>query len=252
MLLPDFIIAGVAKGGTTPLWYNLDKHPEINMMTKSETSIEMNFWGGGKTWEKGLKWYSKRCVKGKINGEKTPLYLQRESSIRGMKRHIPNAKIILCLRNPTDRAYSNFQMNRKAGKVLSFTLKVFKDRYNGDGRYYNRMKKNLLPFYDKSQIHICIMEWMKSNTTEEMKKVFEFLGVSDLNLPRKEVDGVLLRHRSRQEDIQKNKEEKYYRVWSKHKETLGGSLRQEIIGLYRPYNKKLFNFLGYKVKEWNR
>jgi len=252
MILPDFIIAGVAKGGTTPLWYNLDKHPEINMMTKSKTSIEMNFWGGGRTWGKGLEWYSSRCVAGKLNGEKTPLYLQRNSSIRIMNRYIPNAKIILCLRNPVDRAFSNFQMNRKAGKVSVFNFNVFQDRYDADGRYFAKMKKNLLPFFDKSQIHICIMEWMKANTTEEMKKVFSFLGISDLNLPRKEVHGVILRNRSRQEDIKKNREEKYYRVWSKHKERLGGPLREKLLSHYKPYNQKLFKFLGHKVKEWNR
>jgi hypothetical protein len=55
MPLPKIIICGVAKGGTTALWYNLDKHPEIHMATRTDTSIEMHFWGS-KFRHKGLDW----------------------------------------------------------------------------------------------------------------------------------------------------------------------------------------------------
>ena len=49
MKLPDFIIVGATKCGTTALWYNIDKHPAITMAMKSATSFEMNFFGGKKT-----------------------------------------------------------------------------------------------------------------------------------------------------------------------------------------------------------
>ena len=60
MKFPDFIIIGAAKCGTTALWMNLDKHPEINMGRKGYSSIEVHFWGY-KFGEKvliGIKTYS--------------------------------------------------------------------------------------------------------------------------------------------------------------------------------------------------
>jgi len=249
MKLPDFIIAGSNKCGTTAMWYNLDKHPDIHMGTKTDTSIEVHFWDG-KMFSKGLDWYRSRFTGHKLNGEKTPRYIRKRGWMHRMHQFLPNIKLIFCFRNPVDRAYSSFQMNRNNGKVKNFNSDTFKKLYASHGKYYHQLERNVMPFFKRSQIHICITEYLKKNTTEEMRKVFEFLGVSDLNLPRKEIHGVLLKHRSRQEDIQKSRQEPYYRVWSKHKGVLSGDLRQEVLDFYKPHNQALFDFLGYEIEEW--
>jgi hypothetical protein len=249
-MLPDFIIIGTTKGGTTALWYNLDKHPDITMATKSPDSIELNFWAG-KTRKRGIEWYESRFKGSKLNGEKTPAYLEKKGCIRQIHNFIPECKLILCLRNPVDRAYSNFQMNRNKGKVREFNLNAFKKRYSRSGKYFNHIQSNVLPFFKKSNLHVVVTEWMKEDPTTEMKKVFDFLGVNDLALPKKIIGGVLLKNRTRQEDIKKNKGEDYYRVWSKHTEVLKGPMRKEILNFYKDFNNQLFNFLGYEIKEWN-
>jgi len=273
MKLPDFLIIGGAKCGTAALWYNLDKHPDVSMATKNDHNIELNFWGG-KARPKGLKWYSSRFGTGLV-GEKTPAYCSNAQSLIEAREHIPNAKLIYCVRNPVDRAYSNFQMKRKQmekknGVVPEFNYEVFMSRYASAGNYIDSIINRVLPNFDREQLYICIMEHMKSNSTEEMAKVFDFLGVSDLALEPKilkispngssilsvyvdhPLHGKLLRNRTRQEDIKLNREENYYRVWSKYTEKLDGPLRQKIIDYYKPLNQKLYDFLGYTIKEWGK
>lgn len=239
MILPKIIICGVAKAGTTALFYNMDKHPEIHMATRTDTSIEMHFWGS-KFRHKGLEWYSSRFKEGFIGGEKSTEY-SKGSCLKDMKQHIPDAKLFLCVRNPVDRAYSNYQMHQKKGK--SVPLK----QYMGVGRYINKIN-NILKVFD--DVHIVVCEHMKKDPTTEMKKVFDFIGVEDLALPKKEIDGVLLRNRTRQEDIKASRQEPYYRVWSKHKGRLTGKERQKWLKHFEPYNEKLFEHLGYSIEEW--
>ena len=249
MKFPDFIIIGATKCGTTALWYNLDKHPDIYMATKSHSSIEMNFWGGTK-WANGFDWYKNKFIDDKICGEKTAGYFSNNKALKAMSENIPNLKLFFCIRNPVDRAYSNFQMNRKAGKVSKFNSNVFKKNYAPAGKYINHIQNRVLNFFDRSQLYICITERMKNNTTMEMAKVFSFLGVDDLEFPPKIVHGQLLKTRNRTEDIELNKIEKFYRVWTKHTEKLTGPLRNEALEYFKPYNERLFEFLGYEIEEW--
>lgn len=249
MPLPKIIIIGAAKCGTTALWYNLDKHPDIYMATRTDESIEMHFWQS-KFWSKGLKWYSKKFKKGKINGEKSIEYWNSKPALTEIKKNISDVKLILCVRNPVDRAYSNFQMHRNAGKIRKFDYK----RYLGTGKYIMKIRNKILPIFRDDQLHVCVAEYMKQDPTTEMKKVFEFIGVEDLNLPKKVIDGVLRRDRTRQEDIALNRQEDFYRVWDRwsSKDSLTGASREKLLKIYKSYNEELFKYLGYEVKEWSK
>jgi len=250
MKFPEFIIIGAAKCGTTALWYNLDKHPDIHMTTKSKSSVEMHFWGST-AWKKGFDWYKNHFPDNKLCGEKSISYWIRNKSMRLMKNHIPNAKLILCVRNPVDRAYSNFQMNARSGKVSRFDLKTFKSRYATAGKYINHIENKVLKHFDKEQLCICIQERMKSNITEEMKKVFDFLGVKDLNYKGKEIKPILTAKRTRQEDVALSRSQKTYRVWSRYSGLGPSPMRTEVLKYYKPFNDRLFSYLGYEIEEWN-
>jgi len=252
MKFPDFIIIGATKCGTTALWYNLDKHPDITMARKTLESVEMNFWRGP-CWKKGIDWYkSKFSNKSILAGEKSILYIDKKASMKHIHMNIPKCKLILCVRNPVDRAYSNWQMNFKAKKVSDFTIPLFHARYANTGKFYEHIRLNVLPFFDKSQLHICVCEHMKEKPTKGMKNVFDFLDVDDLALPKKTINPILRAKRTREQDVALNKKEKFYRVWSRHKDKISGSMRQELLEYYKPHNEKLFDFLGYEIKEWNR
>lgn len=250
MKFPEFIIIGAAKCGTTALWYNLDKHPDIHMATRTTNSIEVHFWGFN-NWKNRISWYKGLFPNNKICGEKSVSYWTSSKAIRLMKEYNPNVKLILCIRNPFTRAHSNFQMhNRRTNARLTFP--VFEGRYAGQGKYITHIKNRILKHFPREQLYICVQEKMKVNVTKEMKKVFEFLGVTDLNLPAKEIDPILLKDRTRKEDRELSRKEKFYRVWSRYNRIEDVVLKNQIVKYYNPYNKKLFKFLGYEIKEWNK
>lgn len=251
MKYPDFIIISAFKAGTSALWYNLNKHPKIHMAKKKE-SIEMNFWKST-FYKKGHDWYKSFFKDNLIGGEKTPGYYMSKASMREIYNFIPDCKIILCVRHPVDRAYSQFQMNFKSSATPSnFTMDLFKKRYARDGKYFFHLKKNVMPFFDDSQIYVVVMEKMKSNTTKEMKKLFKFLGVEDLNLPSKKIYEILRQDRTRNEDVALSLTENFYRVWDRHKGKLSGEMRTELLNFYKPYNQELFDYIGYEIKEWRK
>ena len=249
MKLPDIVIIGAPKCGTTALWYNLDKHPDITMATKTQTSVEIHFWGS-RHWKKGFDWYSSLFTGDKLCGEKSVNYWSSARSMRLMKQHIPDAKLFLCIRNPVDRAYSNFQMHARKGKFTHFNFKIFQKLYSNQGMYMQHIEKKVLKFFDKSQLHICVQERMKNNITREMRKAFEFLGVDDLNYKGKEIEPILTAKRTRQEDIALSRSEKTYRVWSRYSGLTDKQLRKQIQTFYKAHNERLFKFLGYEIKEW--
>lgn len=245
MGFPNIIIVGVAKCGTKALWYNLDKHPDICMGVRSDYSIEINFWKD-KFWYKGLDWYLSHFEEGKIGGEKSIHYHNNLSSLKTIKRYIPDVKIIMCVRNPVDRAYSHYQMDNR-GRNTPFDYKPYFNR----GKYIESLRDKVLSVFDKENVHITVAEYMKKDPTKEMGKVFDFIGVSDLAFPKKIISGKLIQDKSnRPQDIEYSRYEQFYRVWSTYKGRLQGEQRRQLIELYRPYNEQLFDYLGYEIKEW--
>jgi hypothetical protein len=246
MKFPEIIIIGNPRCGTTALWYNLDKHPRINMATPKKYKIEMYFWKMQR-WGLGIDWYKKRFT-GELSGEKTTGYSARKKSMKEISKYIPDAKLIICIRNPVDRAYSHYLMNRRSKRVLPrLSYKVLR-RYDFQGSYINQIEKNVLPFFDSSQLKICILEYMKNDLTYEMKKIFEFIGVEDLNYNPQ----IPIRGRNRIEDIKLNHKEKFYRIWSTGPEKLTGSLRSRMVEKFKPLNKRLFDYLGYEIDGWRK
>lgn len=113
MTLPNFLIIGAQKAGTSWLAYQLEKHPEIYLPKK-----EIHYFDKGFNYQKGLSWYEKQfdeVTEQKAIGEKTPEYLWANGE--GWEDHqsdvhqkifqtLPEAKLIVTLRNPVDRAIS--------------------------------------------------------------------------------------------------------------------------------------------------
>ncbi len=245
MKWPDFIIIGGHRCGTTQLFLDLNQHSEITMcrwtpITK-ETGYggtEMAFWAK-KNWDRGIEQY-KKAFNGKICGEKTPTYWASSDSIKRMQEYIPDVKLILCIRNPVDRAYSHFH-------VLSKGRGDVNDYLRG-GMYYQKIIKNILPYFDRSQLHIVVNEWMKKDPNDELRKVHEFLGASSLELPVERVapdKGWIKGKTNLYDDSKKGK----YTVWESGysiPDAGSKSLRKH----FKDHNEKLFKFLGYRIDEW--
>ena len=248
MKFPDFIIIGAPKCGTTPLWFSLDKHPDITMIPRSPGHTEMHFWGKQLFKSKGVEWY-KSLFHGKVCGEKTPGYWIRKQSMLQIKKYIPNVKLIMCVRHPVERAYSNYKMNIKSRKISTpFTEQIFLKRYYDAGKYMYHLNNNVLSIFGKSQLYISITEWMKKDTVNEMNKIYKFLGLSELNIERRIITPDKKPWTTF--DMEEQRKEPWYRVWDQYSETITGPLRNKILQYYKIPNQKLFDFLGYEIKEW--
>ena len=127
-LLPDFILIGAQRSGTTSFFKHLCQHPEVHASFPKEVHFFTN------NYHKGLNWYrshfplatwkikAERDGKQKfITGEATPYYLAHPHAPQRASQVVPNALLIVLLRNPIDRAYSHYQHEVRMGvESLSF------------------------------------------------------------------------------------------------------------------------------------
>ena len=117
MRLPDFIIGGAPRAGTTWLYELLDRHPEIRMAKPLKP--EPKFFLRDDEYDKGLQYYSNRWFDGiddlKIVGEKSTDYLESSAAASRIAKDLPHVKLIFLLREPVSRAYSNYLWSKMNG-----------------------------------------------------------------------------------------------------------------------------------------
>jgi len=198
MALPNLLIVGAAKSGTTSLHNYLNQHPDIFMCSPKEPHFLINKDIGEQRIHKGvidLKDYEDLFVEKdhlKYRGESSVMYLSfPEIAIKNIKHYLADdVKIIIMLRNPVERAYSGYQHVRRYNMMenLSFedALELGEERYQDVknltpasrylelGNYYNQVNLFKKGF---DNIHIVIYDDYKSNFNEELNKIFDYLGV---------------------------------------------------------------------------
>tara|TARA_B110000240_G_scaffold38310_1_gene42463 strand:- start:7768 stop:8676 length:909 start_codon:yes stop_codon:yes gene_type:complete len=207
--LPNFLIVGAAKSGTSSLHNYLNQHPEVFMPSYDKKGMKVKeprflikdlvkhrLHNGVWDWEEYKSLFNN--VKDEVFiGESTVLYLYfYKHAIGNIKKYLgENVKIIIMLRNPTDRAYSAFQhVSRGFKEQNSFeeALEIEEGRldeefsltpmvmYREMGLYYDMVREYKVNFKD---VHIVFYEDFRDDTHGEIKKVFDFLGTTiDTNI----------------------------------------------------------------------
>jgi len=115
--LPDFIIGGAPRSGTTWLYELLDRHPDVYMARPLKP--EPKFFLVDHLYDKGLKFYAETWFAGagdaRLAGEKSTDYLESLEAAERIAKDLPQVKPIFILREPADRAYSNYLWTRMNG-----------------------------------------------------------------------------------------------------------------------------------------
>ena len=202
--LPNFLVVGAAKSGTSSLHNYLNQHPEIFMPSFRDgvnvkepqffvrESVMDRLHSGIWNWQ-DYKDLFFQVKDEKAIGEASVFYLYYfEEAINNIKKYLGDQiKIIIILRNPIDRAYSAYQhVSRSMKEELSFEEaldsekeRLIKDtnitpmiRYYDMGLYYNMVQAYMQNF---NNVHLILHDDFLESTEEEIKKVFNFLGVKD-------------------------------------------------------------------------
>lgn len=212
MVLPNFLLIGAAKSGTSALYNYLGQHPEIYLSPIKgpcffafEDGEKVRFSGPG-----DQSYYDRNVitdlngylslfdsVKNEVAiGEGSVLYLDTPAAPRRIKRYIPDVKLIAVLRNPVDRAFSSFLHLRRNGREpladFAEALRAEETRiksnwqhlwhYKRLGFYYVHLKR----YYDlfhPSQIAVYTYDAFRDHPIEVLQAIFRFLDVGSTFVP---------------------------------------------------------------------
>ncbi len=256
-LSPAFLVAGAQKAGTTTLFHYLIQHPQIVAPRKKEIDY---FWLDH-YYEKGEHWYLDHFPaafshKNKITFEATPHYLFSKKAAERIYKFNKNIKIILLLRDPVERAFSQFQMYQRKRKDKS-ALDISGEKYGGElqvffeqlkspdffrdfdeaiqrewaaiqkgemlapyliaqGFYYQQID-NYLKYFPKEQIRIVYNKNLKSKPEETLNDIMQFLKLKKINW--------------KNFDLKKYNEGKY-------EETISTEIRKLLENIYEKYNTR--------------
>lgn len=181
-MLPDLIVIGAMKSGTTSLYHYLSLHPEIAMAQ----SKELHFFSNEQRWGRGVAWYE-ACFtnEAKIRGEASPSYTKYplvNNVPDRMYSVVPEAKLIYILRDPVNRILSEYVHYRADGtehRTLSKALADLKNnQYVYNSKYYTQLKQ-YLQFYPEANIFVTTLEELNAQPQQTLQDVFRFLDVDD-------------------------------------------------------------------------
>ena len=203
MTLPNFLIIGAAKAGTTALYHYLGQHPQVYVSPEKETNFfafegqKVSFCGPGdaKICESSittLRAYKEQFenVSNEVAiGEASPWYLYSTQAAENIHRHIPSVKLIAVLRNPVDRAFSSYLHPVREGREgLTFEegLSVEEKRiaqgweyiwhYRRAGFYYAQVER-FLNLFRREQVRIYLYDDLLADLDWFLRDVYEFIGV---------------------------------------------------------------------------
>ena len=255
-VLPECFVIGVVRSGTTSLYHYLGQHPCISSSAYDEIGYFDNNYHLGVNWYKSLfptKFTKNKIIKkhGKfLTYDVTPFYIYNSLVARRILASFPRAKIISNLRNPIDRAYSNYILMYQDGdttKTFEEMIQIAMDEieknkaklndevYIADIFYQNILARGFyadqlkiwFEKFQKKQILIIPSEDLALKPDQVLTKVFEFL-----DLPYFKI-----------KDFTRQNKREYH--------PMKDETRKLLVEFYKPHNKKLFDMLGSKF-DWDK
>ena len=204
--LPSFLVIGAYKSGTTALYRYFEQHPDIYMSPIKETNFFAlegtipNYRGPGDakaptnylsiTHIDGYKAQFEAISTETAIGEASPMYLYAPQAAERIHHYIPEARLIVILRQPAARAFSNFLHLVRDGreKTRDFTrawdleqqrinahwAPIWHIRQHG---FYHQQLKRYFDLFDPAQIKVVLHEDLVKHPQETMASLFHYVGV---------------------------------------------------------------------------
>lgn len=183
---PDFINIGVPRAGTTWLAKQLSEHPEIFIPKQKDlfffNTIEEIFpHRKNKTnWSKGISWYLKKfsdANQKQVRGEIGTRYLYQDEALKKIKKYFPEIKIILFIREPSERLFSDYLKNK-----YEYNLPPLKNYLKENHEFletgmYSKCIKNLFEIFPKEKVLICKYDDISDSPEKLVRTIYKFLDV---------------------------------------------------------------------------
>lgn len=202
---PVFFIIGAFKGGNKTLRYYLDNHPDVFMNPVEESRYfsymgrNINYKGPGDKKFNREKITSLEKYKGLFNsapkysiiGDASSIYFYGPEIPARIKSLFPDAKIIICLKNPVERAFSNYiqKIRNREEFIMDFNSALLEEKKRKEMNYspawfyiqkgfYSHLLMNYYRVFKREQISVYLFEDIINNTNEILDDLYRFLGIS--------------------------------------------------------------------------
>lgn len=276
MALPNFLIIGAGRSGTTSLYHYLRQHPQIFMSRIKETNYfacdgeRDAFKFPIRTLDAYEALFSK-AVRERAIGEASVIYLVRRPVVDRVKEHIPDAKLIAILRDPAERAYASYLDDFARGDEKRDFAQVIRDYQKGTdvntlyvstGLYHSHLTRYLSRFRH-DQLLLCLYDDLKRDPMIVLRQIFDFLEVAEdfvpntaiqynpTGLPRSRILHAIMLHtaKARLPDPIPALGAAIRRR-NLVKPTMPAQLRQELIAVYREDILRLQNLIQRDLMAW--
>lgn len=185
--LPNFLVVGAQRGGTTWLYECLRAHPEVYV----PDTKEVNFFSdiGAENFPKGVAWYKgffeEATSQHRALGEITPEYLVDEKAPSRIRRLLGDIKIIVIVRNPIERAYSSYGRGLRENN-WNYSFETFLEE-NVDycidrGMYWEQLQR-YLECFSEDNVQVMVYEDLLDDPLSYISTVFAFLDVDSSFVP---------------------------------------------------------------------
>lgn len=205
-ILPDFIIAGAMKAGTSSIHQLLQRHPdvsipeeEVHFLDLDDTMEHPDFGNPVAGVSPGVEflrkpeafwtWYERTlhgpAASGQKIGEDSTTYLSSRLAIRRIAAQKKPIKLIVCLRQPSLRAYSNYWHLHKTRRVACSFEKLLQTSPGSvlHRSCYGQQMRELLHFIPRERVYVVVLETLRDHYDEISKELCEFVGVDPARLP---------------------------------------------------------------------
>lgn len=175
-VLPNLVVIGGMKCGTSSLYSYLRRHPQISMSAEKE----LDFFIEDKQWRRGAEWYASQFDDTRIRGEASPNYTacDRFPGVpERMHTVIPEARLIYLVRDPIERVISHWvHLYSGDGEIPPIDEAIRSVTYVGRSQYWRQLRA-FLEYYPADRILVVDSDDLRYRRNEAMNRIFRFLGV---------------------------------------------------------------------------
>jgi hypothetical protein len=236
--LPNFLILGGMKCGTSSIGHNLHSHPHIHM---ARGGHEVHYFDRACNFNQGIDWYRAHFpeqVGITAYGDKTPTYIDIDNIAR-IHQTLPDAKLIVIVRDPVSRFQSHYnytQRNKVKDQIREAHAREFQIEHLADPSFDQRILnrgfyadqlEHIFSFYPRNQVHIAYLDEFKEDERGSYNRIFDFLGVERFPI-----------------ELKRFNEQSVYPFPFTDQAT------RDLFRLYKSHNTRLFKLLGREQPSW--